>query len=69
MTKTTVENLMKIFKRKENIINESINGLMNIFNITETVDDFKKSSYVLPEYSYRDPGSICKLTMIINKRL
>lgn len=68
-TRAIVENLTKIFKRKENLINETVNGLVNIFNITETVEDFKKISYVLPEYLYTDPGSICKLTMIINKRL
>ena len=54
---------------KESFINENVNGLVNIFNVLDKVEEFKKSGPQIPMYKFTDPGSICKLLMLVNRKI
>ena len=64
---------------KDKLLNETINGVITIFKITNVEEDFKEDGIqreqlenAIFEYEHtrnKDPGVISQLLLVINKRL
>jgi len=68
-TRNSAQRYKELFMKKENLINESVNGFSNIYNITESVKEFQRQSFKFPYYSVEDSGSICKMLMVVFHRI
>jgi hypothetical protein len=52
------EKLKETYMKKKKLINESVNGFINILTIIDTIPEFGRQMCRLPEHSFYDTESI-----------